>query len=412
MLYHSARGDVGYTIVGTPTIVDGVASNFSLNSYCLVNTPFAPGNYSWEEQICFKLDYPGRRKNMALINSTLSDYLFPKIAVATDNSTSLTVQPCLSGNGTSWSITQGGNLVSYDYSKKSWVKLTYSDGTYTIKLKQEGEDFRVVATYENKPVIYQSPSGTGFSIGADVGAYGSWKSSFIGEIYLNETYIKVNEQPWFGICPIEVKKHQIMGPVGYNVVGSPTIADGVVSGFASGNYIATEGDTDFNQPFEISISCIKGPNRNQSIFSRRTQNNGVDVTFPYNNMCTIRLWLNNSVIYNVREDMGGFVLEENTKYVMKFTYDRNDRYYFAILSHITKDVLYARTIIESTKLNNCGVTFGGTFGGSTLYNPWEGSIDLNETYIKVNGKLWFWQPRETEKIVVNGVEVWTKPQES
>ena len=38
-----------------------------------------------------------------------------------------------------------------------------------------------------------------------------------------------------------------------------------------------------------------------------------------------------------------------------------------------------------------------------------GFIDLNATYIKVNGKLWFWQPRETERIVVNGVQVWQKP---
>lgn len=187
--------------------------------------------------------------------------------------------------------------------------------------------------------------------------------------------------------------------VGYTVVGSPTITSGVVSGFSSGSYITTEGDTDFNQHFEISISCIKGPNRNQSIFSRRTQNNGVDVTFPYNSRCTIRLWLNNSAIYNVNEDMGGFTLEENTKYIMKFTYDGDDRYYFAILNNITKDILYSRTIIESTKLNNCGVTFGGVFGGSTLYNPWEGSIDFNETYIKVNGEYWF-----------NGAHFFYKPQ--
>ena len=39
-----------------------------------------------------------------------------------------------------------------------------------------------------------------------------------------------------------------------------------------------------------------------------------------------------------------------------------------------------------------------------------GTMDLNETSITKNGKLWFWQPRQTEKIVVNGVEVWSRSQ--
>lgn len=398
MLYHSARGSETYTIVGSPTIVDGVASNFSSSNLLQINNfdPSKPFVISTK----IRFTETGQRQYFVGVNTGGKI----RIMIFTDQKLL-----CNLGGASNFNIGEIKSTQELSINTDYFVKLEFTGSKYILSLSEDNAVYSIIGELVSSAYIN---GGNTFNLQLGSGNLPTTGFYFRGSIDLNHTYITVEGQPWFGICPIEVKKHQIMGPVGYNVVGSPTIADGVVSGFASGNYIATEGDTDFNQPFEISISCIKGPNRNQSIFSRRTQNNGVDVTFPYNNMCTIRLWLNNSVIYNVREDMGGFVLEENTKYVMKFTYDRNDRYYFAILSHITKDVLYARTIIESTKLNNCGVTFGGTFGGSTLYNPWEGSIDLNETYIKVNGKLWFWQPRETEKIVVNGVEVWTKPQES
>lgn len=388
-LYHSARGSVNYTIVGTPTIVDGVASGFSSSDY--LNISSGVSSNSLEVVISLK-DIPQVVNNQGCILRLIGN---------------LNLNVYQQENGTVRVYYKGsdGNskyLPAFDYANVGYFKIVISSTGAEAYYSSDGSSYSAVSSLSVQPYSISFTS-------ARWGYLSSTLQAFQGSIDLNNTYIKVNGQPWFGICPIEVKKHQIMGPVGYTVVGSPTIADGVVSGFSSGNYIATEGDTDFNQPFEISISCIKGPNRNQSIFCRRTQNNGVDVTFPYNNICTIRLWLNNSLIYNVVEVMGGFVLEENTKYVMKFTYDGNDRYYFAILSHITKDVLYARTIIESTKLNNCGVTFGGLFGGGRLYNPWEGSIDLNETYIKVNGKLWFWQPQETKYIQRNNQLVWADP---
>ena len=194
---------VGYTVVGSPTITtEGVASNFSLTSYCLVNSRFAPSNYSWEIDISFNLAYPGSRKNVALINSTLADYVFPKIAVQTASSTTLCIQACLSSNGSSWDIKSKTIIVPYDYSKNSYINLKYvpttaTTGNYILSFKQEGQEFTTLATYSNKSYIFQNPNDNGFSIGADIGAPANWRSAFIGSINLNETSLKIDGKYFF-----------------------------------------------------------------------------------------------------------------------------------------------------------------------------------------------------------------------
>lgn len=194
---------VGYTVVGSPAITtEGVASNFSLTSYCLVNSRFAPSTSSWEIDISFNLAYPGSRKNVALINSTLADFVFPKIAVQTESSTTLGIQACLSSNGSSWNINSGAVIVPYDYSKNSYVNLKYvpttaTTGNYILSFKQEGQEFTTLATYSNKSYIFQNPNDNGFSIGADIGAPANWRSAFIGSININETSLKIDGKYFF-----------------------------------------------------------------------------------------------------------------------------------------------------------------------------------------------------------------------
>ena len=198
-----AKSQVGYTVVGSPTITEnGVASNFSLTSYCLVSQRFSPSNYAWEINLCFDLAYPGSRKNVALINSTLADYVFPKIAVQTESSTRLGVQALLSSNGTSGNINASAVIIDYDYSKKGYIRLKFvptspTSGNYILSFKQEGQDFTTLATYSNKGIIYQNPNDTGFTIGADIGAPANWRSAFLGSIYLTETNIKIAGEYWF-----------------------------------------------------------------------------------------------------------------------------------------------------------------------------------------------------------------------
>ena len=403
-LYHAVQGSVGYTIVGTPTIVDGVASGFSLTDYCFVNSPFAPGASSWEEEICFKLDYPGSSINMALCNSTLKDFVFPKIAIITASSSTINIQPCLSANGTGWSIHQAVLTgVQFDYSKKGYVKIVYSpvtesSGTYTYLFKQEGdESYRVLSTDTNKPVIYQTANDPGFTIGADIGAGPQWNSYFRGKIYLEETCFKINGVPWFGICHIEVKSHQIKGQVGYTVVGSPTITDGMASNFSNSNYATTTSAFEVANYENVEIYVrAKTPATISSGWTDIIENGGVggyrnlgayansDLTAYYFNFFGHDFWR-----YNISAD---------TWYRLKLTTtaDTQSGYIYDDNGNLLYQSNDARRIAGTSVLS-----FGGRYSPNKI-----GAIDFNNTYIKVNGQLWFWQPRPTQYIVKDGSLVW------
>ena len=59
---------------------------------------------------------------------------------------------------------------------------------------------------------------------------------------------------------VEVKKHQLMGTVGYTKVGNPTIVDGVASGFSSNDYLSVSAPANtLNNNFDIIIKYNEIP---------------------------------------------------------------------------------------------------------------------------------------------------------
>ena len=190
---------VGYTLQGDPTIDGTEAKNFSLNDYMKVS-PFAPGSSHWELQLCFKLDYDTSLNNVAqcFINSLAGDFRIPKISVRCAANATLQCQLAVSTNGTGWTYNPGyPEWTGYDYSKKSYLNLTFDGTAYVLRRKQEGGEFTVHATYTSPLPFYQDPNDAGFSLGADISSGGQWVSYFRGILYLNETFIRYNSIYWF-----------------------------------------------------------------------------------------------------------------------------------------------------------------------------------------------------------------------
>ena len=234
-LYHSARGSVNYTIVGSPTIVDNVVSGFSSDDYLVttqqfssispekleLQAKFTPTNLNNTYQYIVSYQTTGGLnggKSGFRINS--NNRLQYKVSYYSDGSGDLLITSSANIQVNSSIIAKGyyigdgvyGLDVSTD-DGNTWLTDTVTiDGSKTIELNSS----------------YGAYIGRTSTAGTDINV-------FSGSIDLKHTYIIVNGQPWFGICPIEVKKHQVMGPVGYTVVGSPTITDGVLTGVSSGN---------------------------------------------------------------------------------------------------------------------------------------------------------------------------------
>lgn len=190
--------NVGYTIVGNPTIENGIASDFSLDDYLKVSEVFAPGNNPWIQQVKFKLAYPGSAVRMAITNETKGDYRAPKMEMSTTSSTSLTIQVRIAGASGSWSILSANYPVTCDYNKWSYLWYEFTGTQYVIKFKQQGDaSYTSVATKNSTDVIYQDPASTGISLGADISSGSQWVSYFDGQIDLKETFFSINNKVWF-----------------------------------------------------------------------------------------------------------------------------------------------------------------------------------------------------------------------
>lgn len=386
-LYHSAKGSVNYTIVGSPTIVDGVASGFSGSD--LLRTTKNPLSCPNEGKIAFHYTRQSSMNQILIV--CISGSYFPfrirlidrtiQFSWMTDSATQAT-----NLDGT-YNITEGDYYITFNFSNSIW----------TVKLYNSANELLETLTSDQTSVYWPSNISV-----LNIGSY-SATSYWQGSIYLNNTYIKVNGQPWFGVCPVEVKKHQLRGPVGYTVVGSPTIVDGVVSGFSSSGYVQL---TDGNHP---TIAGAK-----YELFIKFT----TPATVARNGIC------GSSYSYA----QGGVWIDGAKKLVSNVTTNVATRnFYFSSSALTGSTTYYAHLILDSinndyrallsTDKTNWTTTYLTLGEGETIspqpltsvfrfgYNwdssggKFDGSIDLNETYIKVNGKLWFYQPAPTKYII-------------
>lgn len=379
-LYHTAKGPVNYTIVGNPTIVDGVASGFSDSDFVRISAkPLSCPN---EGKIAFHYTRQSAM-NQILICCILGQY-FPfrirwldrtiQLSWMSDSTTQAAAR------GGTYSITEGDYYITFNFSNNVWI----------VKLYNSANELLEALTSDQTSVYWPSNAPT-----LRIGSY-SATSYWQGSIDLNNTYIKVNGQPWFGVCPVEVQKHQLRGPVGYTVVGSPTIVDNVASGFSSSNYLETA--IGLSEPF-YSVESFCKFTTGQTIGQSAIYGTSVNWT-RYGFYIDSNAHLCAGVMIegtSRRTVIGTTVLQPSTTYYAKMSAD--------IASHtITLSVSTDNQTWDTDILNFEGGTgFYTAYTkiriGYTQHGAFAGSIDLNETYIKVNGKLWFYQPAPTKYII-------------
>jgi len=184
--------------------------------------------------------------------------------------------------------------------------------------------------------------------------------------------------------------------VGYTKVGSPTIsADGVVSGFSSSNYLTLPIPNSLeNNEVVMKVNFTDVNTVQRPIgYSIKNSAQGQGTMLSCGVYCQNGLlkWLvgketSETTLYRIETT---YALSTNTWYWIKTrTTDSS-----AILSISTDGINYT----EVATMNNIpfsnmeyakGYAIGGVLG-NTLSSVFSGTIDLNETYIKLGNKLWF-----------------------
>lgn len=363
--------NVGYKVVGSPTIVDGVASGLSNSDYLrLASVPNLSNDF--EIGITFTLN---NTSNCTIIGN--DNFYYQGIILYSTNAPSFIL------NGTNYNVS-----VSLP---RNTVQLGH---TYHIVVKREGNRLSISA-FENNQMIASNQA----SIGDDflyrtIYTYQIGKGPdgvLNGSIDLNETYIKVNGVTWFSgkeQASPTVNEVYLNRNVGYKVVGNPTIVDGVASGFSKSDYLrATRPLGSANlQSCDIRIKCKTG----DAIIDNMPllYCTGSPYWFAVRvNRDRMQLLTRNAENTTYMEVKSSITIQASMGYIIEATITTDKQ--------TLKLYTWDNELLSNKFLSvGGGVYFNADLTGemrvgSSIDIPWNGSIDLNETYIKMNGITWF-----------------------
>ena len=377
--------NVGYTIIGSPTITDGVVSGFS-SSDRLKLTPalvFAT-NDNIEYNFVFTT---GQSIGTEWLFGYLTDSLWSGIYIT---STKVNV-PFTRYNDTNY-------YCSVDYSLQTSttyrINVKRINGTVTSTL-YDSSNTLLASNTNNIPYEVSSANNT---IGTNP-SY-SYGGAFTGSIDFNNTYIKANGVTLFNgkqTASPTVNEVYYNKNCGYTIVGSPTINNGVASGFSSDDYILlpsvpTKSISELIIKIKLNSFAL-----GQNVYTNFLRGPSSFQGYTY---CGTNAF--NYTGFNIA-GLGDLRINHNlqsdTDYWIKYTNDGTN-----CTAWWSEDgVNYTVGNIKESSLitdNNSGTIRVGSRSDRLAF---PGNIDLNNTYIKVNDVTWF-----NGKETANTTPVWTR----
>jgi len=387
---HSTFDRSKFTVVGRPIITDdGIASGFSSSNYLTTPIPTAlVGNPTkWTMTTKFHFDYvSGTASTQCIfcnekINST-SGLLSWVTNSANSDVSSVKIRLYNSSNNTIIDIETpyANNVMHKDTTY--FVKAEYDNLHFVYSISEDGKNWTNL--YNNN--ISEAPyfeSGCNITIGTRTRGLSNY---ILNSIDLKQFSVKVNGIPVFsgnktGIDTIK--------PDDYTVVGSPTIsADGIASGFSSGNYIKKDNvNFNYTSSFEIFSPIIKLNSnistREEMFYIGSSSTFSFDITFVNNN---------NNITLVIKDNNNSDILRStktlslNTNYQFKATFKDG---HYAIYAKENNGNFEQLGIITNSNIypNNALTLYFGLLGIANQYPFTSGFIDLNAFKIYVDGNL-------------------------
>ena len=368
---YQEKGQVDYNVVGTPIITDGIVSGFTDSNY-ITNA--------------YPTTIPA--KTECIINFTTGNTI-----TGSSNQSILNFVDFLNIE-----INTSGQLYTYDYTARQRVgnvnlatntnyycKILFENGQKTFSLSTDGVNYTTFANFND--TTYVSLSGAVY--------YGKHPTNanrfFKGSINLNNTYIKINGLYWFKPYPTMYSK--IVGPVDYTTVGSPTITNGIVSNFSQNDYPSINSSINIKNITETMFRLYidtTNMSDNQNFFLLQ---DGTRVQYFFNR------YLTNGVNMSIRVAGANHVSPSrnvpiDTWFYLKTTYDGTTYKAFKSSDKITWEQIMSFDVDLSSEGDSPSIRIGSYSYNASNY--FYGYVDLNETYIKVNGCMWFgkedWNP--------------------
>ena len=174
------------SVFGTPIIDNGIVSNFSASNYYKFNEIFNPQNYTWEQFWKVETgDNVTSRQHFTCID-------------ANNNNDGKGVTLALQDSKLQFLISINNAWYSTEYSSLTvlpntiyWIKMSYDGEKYQLNVSTDGEIFTLYKEINiSTPITINQK--TDF-----IGIGWNYTSIWLGKIFLNDCYIKINGNMWW-----------------------------------------------------------------------------------------------------------------------------------------------------------------------------------------------------------------------
>lgn len=379
------NNNVGYTIVGTPTISDGIVSNFSNGNYIKLQSNI-PIITSFEENIRFKITQDCAGKSLLSYSTTYNSNNLEGNINISNNLDSINTSLFIKYDGT-----YDTYIISYDFSQHLNEYFTFKVFTdlSNVYLYLYDKDNNLVGTniYNNLNLVGIIDNNK-ILIGNIYDESDYWPS----EINLNNTYIKFNNITWFnGKQTASTNVNYIIqngGEVGYEIVGSPTINNGIATNYNASNYIpiSIENVENINN-FEF-VTYVQLGELNSWVYGISADSIGIS---------NARWMLGTSLnkIRLIAGDVGAWTVD----FTSNSEFNVNDWIYIKVYCDYTTKTFTLYTSLDGITWINEGSAINENYieGTSRIISLGRdnyalncfAAIDINKTYIKYNNKIFF-----------------------
>lgn len=376
------KTDYNVTIIGYPYINNGIASGFNSSSFIQIPNKFAPSSNTWEVLIKVKTGIISSDAQCFYqsCSGTGESGRFGILCYVSDGKWRF----ALSTNNSSWLFDVTG---TYDVQSNTiyWIKITFNGTKYELSYSLNGEDFIVDISQDSTVPVYNSLPNTYIGIYSTT----TFKFPWLGLIYLNESYIKINDemfwQPEESIVPNVPNYLTSVRKLVYNVVGSPTIIDNVVSNFSSSNYITTDYTflpKGYSWVWQVKFMQTESfTTGTQYIMNSSNYKYSPYITILKDGTISATVSTNGAWLAGV--GTSDFVVELNKYYWVRLEFDGVDTYSLKYSTDGQSYSLIGEVQNTSLIVSTDTLWFGKTGHDYTLH----GKIDFNETFVEVNNEI-------------------------
>ena len=346
------------TIKGTLTENDGVFSGFNDSNYLALQNSFKL-NANTVAEFLFKINL----NSVSVVNGIMATPNSYGISFIIGSNNLLRLYM---GNGSSWTLLDRVGQTTVSSNTDYFIKLTINKGSILCVLSTDKINW--ITQFIDTITITEEYT---YNLSYGLGRVPS--SQYLrGSIDIPNSYIKLGST-----------KYNLQAVFGYTKVGTLTIVDGVVSGFSSGNYVHILNFPNTFNLLEIVTKAKKSATGNQAIFALQNGSTAQQKFYLYmsNSACNF--------YYRSADD-------ETKNISISYSVNVDVYYYFRLkisnskikLGYSTDGTNWVEKEVEDTMLVASDVDFRY---GAVSNNGWylDGSIDMNETLIKKDNKLWF-----------------------